>query len=595
MSTNAFLAAAALLLAAAPDAALPTMPVADLQRGMKCVGRTVYEGTKIETFDCEILGVLPAAWGPGDDVIVARLTGPNADRYGIAAGMSGSPVYVDGKLIGALSLSLGTFQREPIAGITPIASMQRVRTSNGWPAPHGGGGASPMEPRPRSGGGASMRDVSAMDATAFRPILTPIVISGVSPEAMPIAKSLLEPHGFVLTAGAGGAFTAAPVPGAAETVEPGGALAGLLVAGDVNVAATGTVTWRDEKSLLAFGHSFLLYGNVEMPMAAAEIIATVPSNAISFKLGKPRAVVGAVHRDNRTAIAGRFGSQARMIPVEVTLPEGTTPSEIRFQVFRNKVLSAPMMTVGIVNGLVSNAAYDAEGTVRLDGRVTVAGHPDVVLSRTYFDPGAQGATVPVIASEIAGMLQRLFDNELAEAAVEKIELSLGVEKGRRETRIDAAWAEGTTVQAGETVAVEVRMRPWRGELQVREVQVKVPEGTPPGPLTVTVADAKVMDAKDRVAPGSPTRVEDLDALIAAFNRRRDEDSLYVRLSRATPGAIVRGVSLPALPPTALGVVRGADKSAGGAEPLTDAVLDEIRMPLGARVTGSAEFTLTVEP
>lgn len=558
------------------------MPVADIQRGMKCTGRTVYEGTKIEDFPCEILGVLPGAWGPGDDVIVARLLGPNAERYGVIAGMSGSPIFVDGKLIGALSLSLGTFQKEAIAGITPIASMQRVRASNGWPGPNGGS-VSPMEARPQSSG-----------AYDFRPIVTPLVVSGIAPEAMGIAKSLLEPHGFVITAGAGGALTAAPVPGAADTIQPGGAIAGLLVTGDVNVAGTGTVTWRDESTVLAFGHSFLLYGDVEMPMAAADIITTVASQNLSFKLGAPKAIVGAVVRDNRTAIAGRFGAEARMIPVKVTLPEGTQPREIRFQVFRNRVLSAPMMTVGVMNGLVSNAAYDAEGTLRIDGRVKVAGHPDVVLSRTYFDPGAGGGSIPFMATEISGMLQRLFDNELGEAAVEKIELVLGVDKARRETRIDAAWAERTSVKPGETVAVRVRMRPWRGAPQLREVQVKVPEGTPPGWLTVSVSDAKGMDAKDRVSPGSVSRADDLDALIASFNQRRDEDSLYVRLSRTTPGAIVRGVNLPALPPTALGVVRGADKSAGGAEPLSDMVVDEVRMPLGARVAGSAEFTLRVE-
>lgn len=558
------------------------MPVSEIQRGQKCSGRTVFEGSKIDDFDCEILGVLPGAWGPGDDVIIARLVGPTAQRYGVIAGMSGSPIFVDGKLIGALSLSMGTFQKEAIAGITPIAAMQRVRQSTGWPV-RPSKAASPNEPAPRFAG------------YELQPILTPLVVSGISPEAMPLAKSLLEPHGFMVTAGAGGAMTAAPVPGAADTIQPGSALAGLLVTGDVNIAGTGTVTWRDRDTVLAFGHSFLMYGGVEMPMATSEIITTVASSAISYKLGAPKQVVGSVFRDNRTAIAGRFGAEAKMIPVKVTLPEGTQPREIRFQVFRNRVLSAPMMTVGVMNGLVSNAAYDAEGTLKLDGRVKVAGHPEIALSRTYFDPGASGGSIPYMAAEINGMLQRLFENELSDVVIEQVELSLGVDKARRETRIDAAWAERASVKAGETVAVRVRMRPWRGAMQLREALVKIPEGTPPGSVTITVADAKVMDAKDRVAPGSSTRADDVDAIIASFNQRRDEDSLYVRLSRNTPGAIVRGVSLPALPPTSLAVVRGADKSAGGAEPLQETVVDEVRMPLGARVSGSAELTLRVEP
>ena len=573
--------ALAALMAAAAAATPATMPVRDLQPGMKCVGQTVYTGTTIEKFDCEILGVLPGAWGPGDDVIIARLTGPQADRYGIAAGMSGSPVFVDGKLIGALSLSMGTFQREPIAGITPIDAMLRVNGSTGWPGPRGG--------TPAQGG-------ERMSASDFRPITTPLVVSGLAPEMMPVARTLLEPYGFVLTAGGGPSGGVLAPASAAElaSLTPGSAVSGLLVEGDMNVAGTGTVTWRDDKGLLAFGHSFLLYGGIEMPMATANVIATVPSDMISFKLAAPRARAGAVTRDNRTAIAGRFAAEARTIPVTVKLPAGTVPQEIRFRVFRNRFLSAPMMTMGVLNGLVSNASYDAEGTVRLEGKVKVAGHGDITLSRTYFDPGMSGAMVPYIASELSQTLQKLFDNELTEAAIDGVELTFAIEKGRRETRIDAAWPVRTSAKPGETVGVRVRMRPWRGPAEVREVQVKVPEGTPPGPLTVFVADAKAMEQKDRVTPALQPRVDDLASLIQTFNLRRDEDTLYVRVARTAHGATVRGQNLPALPPTALGVVRGAEKSAGGADPLVDTVVDEIRMPLGSRVTGTAEFTLRVE-
>lgn len=554
----------------------PTMPVSELRAGQKIVGRTVYTGNEIVEFHGEILGVLPGGWGPGEDVILARLTGPHAERYGVVAGMSGSPVFVDGKLIGALSLSYGTFLREPIAGITPIASMMRVQGSRGWP------GGTPASPKPQ---GATQDLI---------PIRTPLVMSGMTPELLPLAKDLLEPFGFVVSAGGASVpMTGAVDASKAGTIVPGGAISGMLVQGDVNMAATGTVTWREGKDVIAFGHSFLLYGDVEVPMGAAEIVTTVPSDYLSFKIGKTNAIVGAITRDNKTAIAGTIGAQAKMIPVTLTLPEG----EVRFSVFRNKVLTAPMLTLAVLNGLTGNAAYDAEGTVRLDGTIKIDGHADIALSRMYFDPGAGGVSIPVIASEISAVLQRLFDNELAPAQVERVDLKFAVEKGaRRESRIDAAWTEKSEVRAGDTVGVRVRLKPYRGASEVREVRMKVPEGTPAGQITVQIGDARYFETKDRVAPNVVApRTEDLVALIESFNRRRSEDALYVRLSRASGGAIVRGVPMQQLPPSALAVMRSADKTAAGSEPLNEAILDEVRSTIGNRVTGQAELTLQVIP
>ncbi len=575
--TPATLAAAFLAAASAVETQPDTLPVAEIRAGMRCEGRTVYRGEEIETFDCEILGVLPGAWGPGEDVIVARLLGKNAERYGVVAGMSGSPVFVDGKLIGALSLAYGAFQKEAIAGITPIESMLRVRGSRGWP------GAAPAGGTPQSA------------SHELIPIRTPLALSGFAPEGVEAARSLFAPYGFVTTAGGDGSRGDVA---AAARIRPGGAVSGLLVEGDVQIAATGTVTWRNGDEVLAFGHSFLLYGDVEMPMGAAEIVATVPSSALSFKLGRTTGVVGSVVRDNRTAIAGRIGRAARMIPVTVRLPEGSVPREVRFRVFRNRTLTAPMTAAAVVNSLVGNAVYDAEGTVRLDGRIAVDGLPDVTLSRTYFDPGAGGSAIPSIAGELLATLQRLFDNELAPAQVERVELAFGVEKGRRESSIDAAWAERTEVRAGETVGVRVRLRPYRGPVELREVRMRVPEGTPPGPLTIQVGDARYFEAKDRVTPppnAGPPKSDDLRALIAVLNQRRAEDFLYVRLARASAGATIRGVPMPALPPSALGVVRGAEKGAGGAEPLGESVVDEVKMSIGGRVVGSAELGLKVVP
>lgn len=566
------------------EPAVPILAVSKIKPGMKGTGYTVYSGKKIETFDVLILGVLPGAWGPDDDVILCRILGPNADRYGIAAGMSGSPVYIDGKLVGALSLAYGGFQREPIGGITPIESMLRVPVNLR---------ADAAEP----GRAVPVKIASAQQPGALRPISTPLVLSGFDPKAVPLVVKTLEPYGFAAVSG-GGAVAAPLVSGSASgsgatgkvtgrKLKPGSAVAGILVQGDINIQGMGTLTYVDDDVALAFGHSFLLYGDVEMPLADAQVVATVPSDQLSFKVGYPTEVVGAVVRDNRTAIAGKFGTQAKMLPVKLTVDRGADKETFQFEVFRNKVLTSLMVGAAVINALVGAPGYDAEGTVKVEGVIRVDGYPDLKLEHVFFDLGPSGSLIPLIAEEVGDLLRTLLNNPIAPAHVKGVELSFEAVPGKLETRIEAAWTDRNLVHAGDHLAVKVRMRPHQGPPSIQTVDFVIPEGTPSGELSIRVAAGSVLDEP---TPDGANGHSDLKRLIDELNRRRADDALYVRITRPAAGVVVRGVDLDGLPPSVLSVVQGGSLEE---KTLSETPIAEKRVPLGARVVGDVTVKVNV--
>lgn len=561
---------------------VPIMPVSEIEPGMKAKGRTVYEAGVIEDFEATVLGVLPSALGPGQDVILVRLTGDKAERFGVAAGMSGSPVYIDGKLIGALSLAYGQFQREPIAGVTPIESMIQVSNSSTSADARGARRTVPVH--------LPDQDVHGQ----LVPVRTPITLSGFDPAAVSVVNRLFEPYGFAVSGGGGGELpVSASNVGAGkpdpEDLTPGSAVSGILMQGDLTIQGTGTLTYADDENALAFGHAFLLYGDVEMPLASAHVLTTVPLDSLSFKVAYPKRVLGAFVRDNRTAMAGRFDARARMIPVQVKVKRGSELRTYNFEIFRNQMLTTAVLTAGVTNALVATADYSAEGTMIVEGRIVVDGYPDIELRSLHFDPGPQGFLIPSMLDDVTTVMGDLFTNSLAPAKVQRVELSFVEVPGRREVRIEGAWADRTSVRPGEEIGLTVRLRPHQGKSRLERVKFRVPEKAPSGELQVVVSNAEQLNAKRAVLPTSYNST-DLGAIIKSFNERRVDDSVYVRMTRAASGIVVRGVELDALPPSVLNVIQ---ESAPSEASLDDSGVSELRIPVDARVEGEVTFNVTV--
>src|SRR5882724_8905232 len=322
---------------AAAPAVTKFFPLAEVKRGMKGVAYTVFEGVNPEPMQVEILGLLKDALGPGQDMILARLHGDKPEYTGVVAGMSGSPVYIDGRLVGALSYRIGQFSKEPIAGITPIESMLQVRDGNGAAVgsniaaeaqrqnagvlplrqaqgqnDNGFGGSGDSSPSSDSFLRHSQPDIRAME--------TPLVFGGFSPETVERFGDRFRAMGLTPVAGLGGADPTAVQP---EPLVPGSAVSAVLVRGDLSMAGTCTVTYVDPKRLLACGHPITQYGPVDMPMTKAEVLASLASPLNAFKIINTTETVGAFTEDRASAIMGQFGVKARMIPVEVEVAPPT--------------------------------------------------------------------------------------------------------------------------------------------------------------------------------------------------------------------------------------------------------------------------------
>ena len=311
-----------------PSVAAGVFPLDQVHRGLRGVAYTVFEGTQPEAMEVEILGILHNAIGPGQDMILARLVGAKPEYTGVVAGMSGSPVYIDGKLLGALSYRIGQFSKEPIAGITPIAQMFQVRDQPAAPA-IGTSLASADHPENPAHSAASGATPVA-DSATVQPIETPLVFTGFSPEAIKLWQDNLPSAGLTAMSGIGGGSSTQAQP---EPIVPGSAISAVLVRGDLDISATCTVTYIDAKQLLACGHPITQYGPVAMPMTKAEVLATLASPLNAFKIINTTETVGSFTQDRQSAIGGLLGATARMIPVSVSIGR-ESPGNVRRQIRR---------------------------------------------------------------------------------------------------------------------------------------------------------------------------------------------------------------------------------------------------------------------
>src|SRR5271170_2184063 len=329
-----------------------TIPVEQIHAGMKGVAYTVFQGTKPEPMDVEVLGILKNADGPKGDVILVRLGGTKAEYTGVVAGMSGSPVYLNGKLAGALAFRIGEFSKEPIAGVTPIAEMLEISALDRNPAsaPIEATSAAHSASKTASPGvaNASLQDSSSRDFTNYlKPIETPLVFNGFSEDTVQRFASQFSAAGIVPVMGAGSVSDAKQP----EPMEPGSAVSAILVQGDMNIAATCTVTYMDAQHLLACGHPLMQFGMVDLPMTKATVLATLPSPLNAFKIVNATETVGAFVQDRHNGILGEFGKKPEMIPVTLTIHGESVDKQFHYEVLNNERLSPVAMMATVFNAL----------------------------------------------------------------------------------------------------------------------------------------------------------------------------------------------------------------------------------------------------
>src|SRR5688572_22654170 len=535
--------------AARAKAADPRMfPLEDLRPGMRGVARTVFSGTEPEEFAVEILGVLPGYPSPRQSAIIARLSGANVQKTSVFAGMSGSPVYIDGRLAGAIAFSF-PFAKEPICGITPIQEMLDIFAEGA-----GGKSGPAREPRsvsftqlasanwkpvlpgqaiagaPMIASVASGSPLVALMGQQIQPIATPVVFGGISQESLALFSSHLMSNGLLPLSGVGGAAAITTLgPITDKTLAPGTSVSVQLVRGDYSIAASGTVTFRDGDQIYAFGHPFLNLGSADMPMTESSVVTVIANTNNSFKLSVPGQMVGAVSQDRNTGVFGKLRQAPRMIPVKITLHTSRGRTEkFSYEVANDSFLTPLLVNLTVYNTITANERSLGESTISIRGEVGITGQGPVMVERRFSSGNAPLLAAGSIAVPVNALLSSGFDN------VEISGISLDIVSSDRKyaATLERISLDRNEVRRGDDVEIQAYVRTESGKQFVQRIPVKIPADVPSGPLVIFVGDGGALQETSGAKAFVP---QDLGQLVSAINKIRKDDRLYVKLFRVTPG------------------------------------------------------------
>ena len=564
-----------------------TMKVDDVRPGMKGVGYTVFQGTKPETMGVEVLGVLHNMNGPKSDVVLVRLLGNKAEFTGVVAGMSGSPVYIDGKLLGAIAYRIGQFSKEPIAGVTPIEQMLEINEFD-QSIPQGGTSVARATVASRtSTPGAQDSNPIQSYAQYLQPIDSPFVFNGFNEAAIKQFAPQLSAMGITPVMGVGSASKEKQP----EPLVPGSAVSAILVRGDMDVAATCTVTYMDKDHLLACGHPLMQYGMVDMPMTKANVVATLASPLNAFKIINTTEPVGAFVQDRHTGILGRFDREPKMIPVTLSIHGPSGPREYHYEVLNNAKLTPVMMMTTVYNALMGMNQYGEETTYRMNGRIHVNGFSDVRLTN-MFSPVDATPTAYAVAMALGDHFGRIYDNPFEAPKVGGVTLEFDLEHERRAAVLESARTDVTEARPGDEITIEAVLRPYRGDRIVRRIPVRVPTSVPKGSLRILVSDAETLDRARRSNPAMGRRM-DLHSTIEILNKEHLNDHLYVSLLEANPQATVEDKVMPAVPLSVMNVMEGM-RATQEMVVFNESAVNEASTPVGYVVSGAQIISMSIK-
>jgi len=611
------IAVAALLLAVLYWTPLPAtstlMPVADIKPGMVGTGRTVFEGTDLQEFKAQIIGVLHNVQGPQRDLILARLDGGPLAKTGVAAGMSGSPVYIDGKLIGAVSYSIGSFPTEAIAGITPIAEMKDATES---PRRASTQQARIQLPITRESLTAALNatyarlapfanrpaDVQVMGmpqatgaqlAAMLRPISTPLIMSGFEPSSIDLLSGAFSAAGFTpVVGGAVGGQASPEIKKMTGPLREGDAVGVSLVGGDLEMGATGTITHIDGTRVYAFGHPFFDIGPAQLPLTRAYVYAMLPSLMSSFKISTMGEVIGTLQQDRATAISGTLGKGPVVIPMKVTLQstrdDGSAKRTFNFTIGNDQVFTPLLAYVTLANTLASYERQFGAATFTIKSRAQIKGHADLSVEDVFTGDGATlGA-----ATAVAGPISMLLANDYEPVTVDGLDISIEAHEAARSTAIERVWLDDVRPRAGRTVPLKVLTRSYRGEEKISTVPIEIPANAS-GTLSLLVTDGRQLNAIEQRDLRRSVQPQSVAQMIRVLNDTRRNNRIYIRLLNGKPGAVVNGEALTALPPSVLSVLE-SDSNGGSFVPIRSAAVGEWELPMDSAVTGSRVLAIEVD-
>jgi len=560
------------------------------------VAYTIFSGDEVEKVDLVVIGVLHDAIGPKQDVILVQLLGEKAEHSGVVAGMSGSPVYFDGKLAGALSLRLGTFTKEAIGGVTPIQGMLDVERDATNPKQDD---ATPSPPAVNTGTFPAVSHVPLPQEFSSRagvgagqflvPIETPLISAGLYPETIAQFNKELSSWGMSMAAGG----NAEPSPEDAH-LKPGDMVGVELIRGDLSISPGCTVTAVEiDGTVLACGHPIFSFGSVSMPMTRGHVVMTLASSMASTKIMTSGATIGTLTQDRTTAIMGKLGAGPPMIPVDVTLAMPNVEKKFHFEVIESPQLTPLLVALATFNGIVGSPAYGEGWTLHLVGDIDLKGHTSVHLENLFAPNDVPIPSGFYVATEVQGIFSRIYSNPYERAHVDGVHIKVTALAERRWSMIDNAWTEKSEVSPGETVAVKVLLRPYRGEPFIQEIPITIPPQTARGTLQLLISDGETLDRTVDPMAATQGPLPGLEELIKLINRERQNDCLYATLLQPTTTLLVEDKVMPNAPSSEINVL-DQRQSVGGARLLHQSLAGSWFAEMHQVITGERTLTIIVK-
>ncbi|HSR49812.1 MAG TPA: SpoIVB peptidase S55 domain-containing protein [Acidobacteriota bacterium] len=535
-------------------------PLELIKPGQTGVGKTIFEGNDIEEFQVEILGVLKD-FGPKQSLILAKLSGEQVERTGVFGGMSGSPVYIEGRLAGAVAFSFA-FSREPFAGITPIEEMVDIFKSK--PPLRRSAGLSPSRLRDLQEGAAaapgppgerSEYQVKAawrglgLEGTLI-PIATPISFSGFDPRALVPFQGSMRELGLTPVRGLNtNAFNDYPD----RPLAPGSTVTVQLVRGDLDVSAAGTVTHISGDKIYAFGHPFLSVGETDMPLNQGAVVAVLSSLQSSNKVSATLKPVGSIRQDRSTGIYGLRDASPQMIPVSLKLETSRNDlAEYNYEIVDDAFLTPFMINLTVNNVIISSERSLGAQTLRVKCDIDLKGHPNVVYQSNISSLTSGPALAAVtLSSPVAVLLDAGFD----ELEIEKLNFEISSQEALKQAELIQVWQDRLEAEPGQEVNLTLFLRRQDGRVETEKHSVRIPEGLTAGPLKIAVGDGLSLSRSSSPGDGPDFIPRDLGQLVKAINNLKTNDRLYVRLFREQPGAVIGNQGMPALPPSMLALYK----------------------------------------
>ena len=557
-------------------------PLDQLKPGLKGTGKTVFSADEVETFGVEILGVLKNV-GPKQNMILARLSGDEIDKYGVFSGMSGSPVYIDNRLVGAVASSF-TFATDPIAGITPIQEMldifkRRPNTSFKIGRKMNPSQLYAVSQLPGFAGRIQDRELDLnAQFTQFssygqlRPIATPINFSGFAASALHDFVRHFRSLGWSPIMGGG---TARQEDWNDLPLEPGSTISVQLVRGDMEMSASGTVTHIAGDKVYAFGHPFFSVGYTDIPFSKANVLGVIPSLMIGQKISASAEPVGAIRQDRATGILGYKGAKPKLIPVKLKLKTSRNKTiEFDYEVVNDSFLTPLLISLTVHSSIVSSERSMGGQTVQLKCKIALEGEPEVNFENNISDVASSPALAAITA---AAPVYLILNSGFEDIVVKQISLELSAVEKTRDAVLNKVWQDKLEARAGEEVGITVFLRKANGEVAAEEYPVKIPEGISPGPLKIMVGDGVSVTKVDAEMEQSEFIPQTVKQLVKAINNLKKNDRLYIRLFREKRGAVIAGEGLPGLPPSLLELYN-SKKTSGDTQPIKRVVYMEHELP-----------------